>query len=84
MTERVSGAARQVLPGMDRASCQEAVTVSLPRGITAGEAGLVLGVLARLKERRFGRLAVSVSDGRVVDIEVVEKIDRSLFRSFST
>jgi hypothetical protein len=68
---------------MQRAAGGQEATVSLPRWITAGEAGLVLRMLARLKEQRFGRLAVSVSDGRVVDIEVVEKIDRSLFQSFS-
>ncbi len=63
---------------------EQEATVGLPQGITAGEAGLVLRALARLKEGRFGRLAVSVSDGRVVDIEVVEKLDRNLFRSLST
>jgi hypothetical protein len=68
---------------MNGAGDKQGGTVSLPPGITAGEAALLLQVLARLKERRFGRLAVSVSDGRVVDVEVVEKIDRNLFRSFS-
>jgi hypothetical protein len=41
---------------------------------------LVLDVFARLKERRFGRLTVTVSDGKVVDVEVVEKIDHVLLR----
>jgi hypothetical protein len=39
-------------------------------------------VLARVKANRFGRLAVTVGDGRVVDIEVSEKVDRSVFRTF--
>lgn len=47
----------------------------LPEGMTAKEAMFLLGVFARLKERRSGRLAVTVSDGRVVDVELVERLD---------
>lgn len=56
-------------------------TVGLPRGVTAAEALLLLRLFARLKDRRFGRLSASVTDGRLVDVEVVEKIDRTLLRS---
>ena len=42
---------------------------------------LLLDALARLKKHRFGRLTIMVSDGRVVDVEVSEKIDHGLLRS---
>jgi hypothetical protein len=54
--------------------------VAVPEGVSDREAMLVLDVFARLKERRFGRLTVTVSDGKVVDVEVVEKIDHVLLR----
>ena len=44
---------------------------------------LLLDAIARLKEHRFGRLTVIVSDGRVVDVEVSEKIDHDLLRKLS-
>jgi len=44
---------------------------------------LLLDALARLKERRFGRLTITVSEGRVVDVEVSEKIDRDLLKGIS-
>lgn len=46
----------------------------LPEGVAAGEATLVLEVFARVKRRRFGRVALSVSEGRLVDVEVIEKV----------
>jgi hypothetical protein len=49
----------------------------------AREAELLLGALARVKARRFGRLIVTVNDGRVVDVEVIEKIDRNVLRAVS-
>ena len=54
-----------------------------PHGIGAREAELLLGMLARVKARRFGRLIVTVNDGRVVDVEVIEKIDREVLRTLS-
>jgi len=53
------------------------------RDIGEREAELLLGALARVKARRFGRLIVSVNDGRVVDVEVVEKMDREVLRALS-
>jgi hypothetical protein len=53
----------------------EGAALAVPRGMSAGEAGLVLDILARLKTKRFGRF--TVSDGRVVDIELIEKFDRT-------
>jgi hypothetical protein len=47
------------------------------------EAALLLGALSRVKARRFGRLVITVSDGRVVDLEVIEKIDRDVLRTLS-
>jgi len=44
---------------------------------------LLLDVFARLKEHRFGRLIVTVSDGKVVDLEVVEKVDHDRLRRLS-
>jgi hypothetical protein len=55
----------------------------LPPYVSTAEARLLLRLLARLKERRFGRLAVNVEDRRLVGVEVVEKLDRNLFRSLS-
>ena len=47
------------------------------------EAQLLLGALARVKARRFGRLIVTVNDGRVVDVEVIEKIDREVLKALA-
>jgi hypothetical protein len=55
----------------------------LPHGVSGREAVLLLATLARLKERRFGRLTVTISDGRVVDVEVTEKIDHELLRNLA-
>ena len=57
--------------------------VDLPHGVSDREAILLLDALARLKERRFGRLILTISDGRVVDVEVAEKIDHDLLRGLS-
>lgn len=58
-------------------------TVVLPEGITVREAQFLLETLFRVKAKRFGRLVVTVSDGRVVDVEVTEKIERNVLRTFS-
>ena len=57
--------------------------VALPDGVNDREAVLVLDVFARLKEHRFGRLIVTVSDGKVVDVELIEKVDRDRLRRLS-
>jgi hypothetical protein len=57
--------------------------LELPHGVGDREAMLLLDALARLKKHRFGRLTVIVSDGRVVDVEVSEKIDHDLLRRLS-
>jgi len=57
--------------------------VKVPHGVSDREAVLVLNVFARLKEHRFGRLIVTVSDGKVVDLEVVEKVDHDRLRRLS-
>jgi len=54
--------------------------VGQPHGVSNGEVMLVLNVLARLKTQRFGRLILTVSDGRIVDVEVIEKIDHDVLR----
>jgi hypothetical protein len=56
---------------------------STPSAVRGREAELLLGALARVKARRFGRLIVTVNDGRVVDVEVIEKIDRDVLRAVS-
>lgn len=58
--------------------------LGLPQGITEKEAAFFLGIFARLKERRFGRVEVTVREGSVSDIEFVEKVDRNLLRVFSS
>lgn len=68
---------------MTCATSEAASEVALPHGITEREAQLLLAALARVKTQRFGRLIVSVSDARVVDVEVVEKIDRDVLRRLS-
>ncbi|MGH9662127.1 MAG: hypothetical protein ACRD96_26495 [Bryobacteraceae bacterium] len=60
-----------------------APTLAIPPGVTEREAMLLLGALARVKARRFGRLVVAVSDARVVDVEVIEKVDRDVLRTLS-
>jgi hypothetical protein len=57
--------------------------VALPSGVSAEEALFLLRALARLKERRFGRVVIGVSDGRVVEVELTEKVDRSLLQTWS-
>ena len=57
--------------------------MGLPQGVSDREAVLLLDALARLKKHRFGRLTIIVSDGRVVDVEVSEKIDHYRLRSLS-
>jgi len=57
--------------------------MGLPQGVSDREALLLLDALARLKKHRFGRLTIIVSDGRVVDVEVSEKIDHDRLRSLS-
>ena len=64
---------------MDRISS----VMGLPQGVSDREAVLLLDALARLKKHRFGRLTIIVSDGRVVDVEVSEKIDHDRLRSLS-
>jgi hypothetical protein len=56
--------------------------VVLPQGVTFQEAQFLLDRLRRLKNRRFGRLVIAVSDGRVVDVEVIEKVDREILNRF--
>lgn len=50
--------------------------IALPEGVHRREALLLLTAFRRVKKGRFGRLVVTVSDARVVDIEVTEKVDR--------
>jgi hypothetical protein len=57
-------------------------TVALPQGLSDLEAQFVLERLRRLKDRRFGRLVIAVSDSRVVDVEVIEKVDREILNRF--
>jgi hypothetical protein len=57
-------------------------SVPLPQGLSYLEAQFVLDRLRRLKDRRFGRLVIAVSDSRVVDVEVIEKVDREILNRF--
>ena len=57
--------------------------LNLPQGVTEQEAAFFLGVFARLKAKRFGRVEVTMREGNVTGVEFTEKIDRTLFRSFS-
>jgi hypothetical protein len=56
--------------------------LSLPHGVTEKEAAFFLGIFARLKEKRFGRVDVTVREGNVTDVEFVERVDRNLLRVF--
>lgn len=68
---------------MTSATNESAVWRALPHGVTEREARLLLGALSRVKARKFGRLVVAVHDGQVVDVEVIEKIDRAVLRALS-
>jgi hypothetical protein len=59
---------------------EESRTTIIPAGVGVGEAQLLLDLFAQLRTRRFGRLEVTVSDGRLMDIELVERVDRRLLR----
>ncbi len=78
--------ARGLLTREKFAADSEAVSpeqaVRLPPGITPREADFLLRALLRVKERRFGRLTVTVGDGRVVDIELVEKVHHDVLKTF--
>jgi hypothetical protein len=56
--------------------------VVVPVEISSREAAFVLDALARVKRRRFGRLALTISDGRLVDVEILEKLDRAMYQHF--
>lgn len=56
-------------------------TIALPEGVSRREALLLLAALRRVKKGRFGRLVVTVGDGRIVDIEITEKVDRGELRT---
>jgi hypothetical protein len=60
----------------DRAELQ----LSVPQGVSEQEAAFVLGVFARLKAKRFGRVELTVREGSLTGIEFVEKVDRNLFQ----
>jgi hypothetical protein len=60
-------------------SVTSSARIAVPRGLNPREAAFLLDVFAGLKVRRFGRLELTVSDGRLMDVEVVERIDRKLF-----
>lgn len=76
--------ADRVRGGMTGPPPGAAGSVALPSGISEREARFLLGTLARVKACRFGRLHVAVSDGRVVDVEVAEKVDRNLLRNLAS
>lgn len=73
-------AGREGLGGGAVALDRLSAVVALPEGVSAREAMLLLDVFARLKEHRFGRLTIAMNDGRIVDIEVVEKVDHDVLR----
>ncbi|MFQ5898681.1 MAG: hypothetical protein ACE5JN_10620 [Candidatus Methylomirabilia bacterium] len=57
--------------------------MGLPEEVTTREALLLLEALSRVKKKRFGRVVVAVSDGRVIDVEITEKVDRKLLLTLS-
>lgn len=68
---------------MARATNEPTASVAVPRGVGEREAELLLGAVARVKARKFGRVVVTVNDGRVVDVEVIEKLDRDVLKGLS-
>jgi hypothetical protein len=58
--------------------------LSLPQGVTETETAFFLEMFARLKEKRFGRVEVTVREGNVTDVESVDRVDRNLLRFFSS
>lgn len=58
--------------------------LSLPQGVTEREAAFLLGIFARLKETRFGRVEVTLKDGDVTSVEFIEKVDRNLIQFVSS
>lgn len=52
----------------------------LPDNVTEREAEFLLEAFARVKAGSFGRLTISVSDSRIVDIEVTERVDHNRLR----
>ncbi len=60
------------------------VPFHLPDGVTEQEAVFLLEALARVKKLGFGRVAFIVSDGRLVDVEFLEKVHHGVVRALST
>jgi hypothetical protein len=58
--------------------------LSVPRGLTEHEAAFLLGIFARLKEKRFGRVELTVREGALTGVEFVERVDRNRFRSLGS
>lgn len=50
--------------------------IVLPEGVSRREALVLLTALRRVKKGRFGRIVVTVGDGRIVDVEVTQRVDR--------
>ncbi len=69
------------LATVENQSNQAQASTVLPQGLTSGEAAFLLGVFSRLKDTRFGRLEVRVSDGYIVDVELAERLDGRETRS---
>lgn len=61
---------------MDGQQAERAPNPRLPKGLSAKEAVFLLEMLSRLKEKPSGRLEVTVSDGRLVDVQLVETFEK--------
>jgi hypothetical protein len=68
------------LPAVDPATGGASSVVAAPPGLSPREARFVLRMFTRLKENRFGRLTFTVSGARLVDVELVERVDREFLR----
>jgi hypothetical protein len=79
----VTQSRQRVRPGPERPDGGDPA-ISLPPGVSEREASLLLEVFARLKEKRFGRVEVSLRGGNVTDVKLVEKVDRRLFESLAS
>ncbi len=86
-----AGAGRAGRPGVTRTAVGGAgaqhgaeATLALPEGVTESEAMFLLDLFARLKEKRFGRVEVTMREGSVTNIELVEKVDRRLFQALGS
>jgi hypothetical protein len=78
--EASPGQHQEMADDMLAAGVADGSRIAVPDGVMPREARLLLRMFARLKEKRFGRLSLTLADARLVEVELVERVDREILR----